>query len=163
MTTRTKQAAKKTPAPKQKAAAKKKPAVKKNNNLQKKWGSDVISHGHMTVPALLLQSQALLKIRPTQMNILLQLLEHWWAADGKVFPSVKAIGERVRLGNKQVQRHVKALEDKGLVVRRPRFRDGSQTSNEYDMSGLVKRLKAIAAEVTKAKKLVAAAKKPNRH
>lgn len=131
----------------------------KANTLEKKWGAEALSHGFMTIPSLLLQAQARLKITPTQMNVLLQLVEHWWEADRKVFPSTKAIGDRIRLGPKQVQRHVRALEIKGLLTRKARFRDGSQTSNEYDLNGLVKKLKLIAADVTKAKKQVATTKK----
>ena len=51
---------------------------------------------------------------------------------------------------KTVQRYLKALEDAGLVRRISRFEaKKGQTSNEYDLSGLVAKLKVIAAEEAK--------------
>ena len=49
--------------------------------------------------------------------------------------------------DKQIQRYFKSLEEKGLVERQKRMsRTRGQMSNSYDMSGLVGRLREIAAE-----------------
>lgn len=95
------------------------------------------------------------------MIVLLQLAEHWWTAEGQVFPSKETIGERIGLSAKQVQRHIKKLEEAGFVQRVARFKQGrGQVSNEYDLSGLVSKLKALAPEVAQGRELKVAATKP---
>lgn len=128
---------------------------------EKKWGVSVMKVGYCILPSILLRAQARLLINAQQMNILLQLIEHWWTADGKVYPSKETIAGRVGLSTKQVQRHVKVLEEKGLVKRIPRvLKMRGKTSNEYDLSGLVARLKSIEADFREAKRLNKAAASP---
>jgi predicted transcriptional regulator len=128
---------------------------------EKKWGKAVMDLGYCIFPAILLQAQGRLGVSAQEMIILLQLAEHWWKADSNVFPSKETIAERVGLSTKQVQRHIKSLEDLKLVKRNARFKPGrGRISNEYDLSGLVAKLKALEPEITKAKKLKAAATKP---
>lgn len=128
---------------------------------EKKWGKAVMDLGYCIFPAILLQAQGRLGVSAQEMITLLQLAEHWWKADSKVFPSKDTIAERVGLSTKQVQRHIKALEDLKLVKRNARYKPGrGRISNEYDLSGLVAKLKSFEPEITKAKKLKAAATKP---
>jgi DNA-binding HxlR family transcriptional regulator len=52
------------------------------------------------------------------------------------------------------------LEKEGLVLRKDRYhKTGGRTSNEYDLSPLVERLKPIAADMEKASQDAKAAKK----
>lgn len=128
---------------------------------EKKWGTAVMKLGYCILPSVLLQAQARLLINAQQMIVLLQLIEHWWTADGKVYPSKDKLAERIGLTPKQIQRHIKVLEDRGLVKRIPRVLKGrGKTSNEYDLSGLVKRLKEIEPDFTEAKRLKHAAAQP---
>lgn len=128
---------------------------------ERKWGKAVMSLGYCIFPSILLQAQGRLGVSAQEMMVLLQLAEHWWKADGKVFPSKDVIADRVSLSTKQVQRHIQRLEELKLVRRKARFKaGGSRTSNEYDLSGLVAKLKQIEPEITKAKSLKAAATKP---
>lgn len=128
---------------------------------EKKWGAAVMQVGYCILPSILLRAQARLLINAQQMNVLLQLTEHWWTADGKIYPSKETIAERVGLSSKQVQRHIKVLEEKGLVKRIPRvLKQRGKTSNEYDLSGLVTKLKSFEADFSAAKKMQAAAAKP---
>lgn len=126
---------------------------------EKKWGKKVMSHGFCIFPSMLLQAQARLKISAQEMMVLLHLTEHWWLSTSKVFPSKQTVGNRIGLSEKQVQRHVVQLEKMKLVKRIPRFLPGrGRTTNEYDLSGLVERLKEIELEVAKAKKIAAGTK-----
>jgi Helix-turn-helix domain len=128
---------------------------------EKKWGKAVMGHGYCIFPSILLQAQARLGVNAQEMVVLLQLTEHWWKADSRVFPSKEVIAQRVGLSTKQVQRHIKRLEELKLVQRKERYKSGgSRTSNEHDLSGLVAKLKAIEPDIAKAKKLKAAATKP---
>lgn len=136
------------------------PAPEKKES-EKKWGKAVMSHGYCIFPSLLLQAQSRLAVSAQEMMVLLQLAEHWWRSDSKVFPSKAVIAERVGLSSKQVQRHIKRLHELKLIEIKKRYTAaGGRTSNEYDLSGLVSKLKAIEVDIAKAKKLKAAAMKP---
>lgn len=76
---------------------------------EKKWGVAVMKLGYCVLPSILLQAQARLLINAQQMMVLLQLVEHWWTADGKVYPSKETLAERIGLSSKQIQRHIKVL------------------------------------------------------
>jgi len=128
---------------------------------ERKWGKAVMALGYCIFPSILLQAQGRLGVSAQEMIVLLQLAEHWWRADGEVFPSKETIGERVGLSAKQVQRHVKALEARGLVKRTPRFVPGrGQLSNIYDLTGLVAKLQNLEPEITQARRIKAGATRP---
>lgn len=115
---------------------------------ERKWGKDVIDQGFCIVPSLILRAQARLKLNPTQLAVLMHLADYWWDVDRKPFPSKKTLGERLSLSPRQVQRHMADLEEMGYVRRIERTAaHKGKISNEYDLSGLVKRLKEIAPEV----------------
>lgn len=130
---------------------------KEKKESEKKWGRAVMSHGYCIFPSILLQAQSRLGVNAQEMIVLLQLAEHWWKADGKVFPKKEIIASRVSLSARQVQRHIQRLEELKLVTRKERYRVGRRTSNEYDLSGLVAKLKSIEPDIAKAKKLKVAA------
>jgi len=132
---------------------------KDKKESEKKWGKAVMSHGYCIFPSILLQAQSRLGVSAQEMVVLLQLAEHWWRADSKVFPKKEVIAQRVGLSSRQVQRHIQRLEELKLVERKERYRGGLRTSNEYDLKGLVEKLKAIEPDIAKAKKLTDAAKK----
>lgn len=91
-----------------------------------------MSHGYCIFPSILLQAQSRLGVNAQEMVVLLQLTEHWWRADSKVFPKKEVIAQRVGLSTRQVQRHIQRLEELKLVERKERYRGGLRTSNEYD-------------------------------
>lgn len=127
----------------------------------KKWGKAVMALGYCIFPSILLQTQGRLGLSAQEMIVLLQLVEHWWKADGQVFPSKETIAERVGLSGKQVQRHIRALEGRGFLRRNARFRSGGgQLSNHYDLGGLVEKLKSLEPGITRARKLATAATRP---
>lgn len=127
---------------------------------EKKWSKAVMKHGYCIFPSILLQAQGRLGVNAQEMIVLLQLAEHWWKASGQVFPSKEVIAQRIGLSTKQVQRHVKRLEELKLVTRSPRYNsNGSQSSNLYDLQGLVDKLKSIEPDIAKVKELKAEATK----
>lgn len=151
-------------ATKQAAAAKDQKVVplfseKDKKESEKKWGKAVMAHGYCIFPSILLQAQSRLGVSAQEMVVLLQLAEHWWKADSKVFPKKETIAQRVGLSTRQLQRHIQRLEELKLVQRKERYRGGLRTSNEYDLKGLVEKLAAIEPDIAKAKTLTDAAKK----
>ncbi len=116
-------------------------------NSDKKWGRAVMKLGFSVVPSLLLRAQQRLGLNPTQLAILMQLADYWWSAERKPYPSKNALSERLGIGPRQIQRYIAELETAGLVKRIERT--GShrgKLSNEYDLSGLVEKLKKLEPE-----------------
>jgi hypothetical protein len=115
---------------------------------ERKWGRDVMEVRNFCLfPSLLLHAQARLKITPTQLALLMHLIDFWWDADRKPWPRKALLAERVGLSSRHVQRQIAELEALGLVKRNERFsRSKGKLSNEYDLSGLVERLKQLAPE-----------------
>jgi hypothetical protein len=111
-----------------------------------KWGTEVMALGFCIVPALLFRAQHRLGLKSTHLAVILQLAEFWWHDDNLPFPKKQTIAERLGLKDKQVQRLIRDLEQRGYVTRRVRKTPHGQASNFYDLSGLVKKLKELAPE-----------------
>lgn len=112
-----------------------------------KWGDEVISFGFCILPSLLFRAQRRLGLSPTHLAILVQLADFWWDAKRKPFPKKVDLAERLNLSERQVQRLIAELEKMGYVrrIERSVARRG-KISNEYDLSGLVARLKVLEPE-----------------
>ena len=111
---------------------------------ERKWGKRVMDIGFCIVPSLMLRAQRRLGLNPTQLAVLMHLADYWWDVDRKPYPSKKALGERLGLGPRQVQRYLAELEEAGLVRRiERRAAHRGKISNEYDLTGLVERLKEL--------------------
>ncbi len=131
------------------------PASNAGKKSERKWGKPVMGLGFCIVPSLLLRAQQRLKINPTQLAILMHLADYWWDVNHKPFPSKKTLGDRLGLGPRQVQRYIADLEEMGLVQRiERRAIHRGKLSNEYDLSGLVKRLKELEPEFSDVEKEV---------
>jgi predicted transcriptional regulator len=124
---------------------------KARRRAEDKWSSPVMKFGYTPLPNLLLRAQGKLKITPVQLNVLVQLAEHWWEADKDPYPAKDRIAQRMGKSPRQVQRYITQLEQKGFVRRIERFGGRkAQTSNAYSLSGLIKKLQAVEPEFTKA-------------
>jgi hypothetical protein len=114
---------------------------------ERKWGKSVMDLGFCIVPSLLLRAQARMGLNPTQLALLMHLADYWWDADRKPYPMVKTLGERLKLGPRQVRRYLAELETAGLIKRvERRAAHRGKMSNVYDLSGLVNRLKELEPE-----------------
>lgn len=126
---------------------------KTEQESQKKWGKKVMSIGFDILPSLLFKAQRRLGLTSSQLVVLLHLANHWWDANNNPWPSVTTIAERMGIQRRQVQKIMKDLETAGLVQRiERRARHRGKLSNEYDLSGLVKKLKEIAPDFIEAEK-----------
>src|SRR3546814_2877293 len=102
------------------------------------WSSDVCSSD--------------LGINPVQFNIIMHLADIWWEKEHRPWPKKQLLAERMDMSERQIQRQIAELESAGLVQLVERTRPGrGKTSNEYDLSGLVKKLKALEPEFTEMK------------
>jgi hypothetical protein len=140
-------------------------ASKSISSTEKIWGKAVYSHGYTGVPAILIQAQRRLGINPTQMNIIIQLLEYWREPARKPFPTKKQLGQRIGVTEKTIQNNVRELEKANLVKREQRkTASGDWNSNIYHLDGLVAKVQALepefAAERKKRKDAKAALETP---
>jgi len=118
--------------------------TKSTRQSEEKWGADVMALGFCVLPSLLFRAQARLGLNPTQLAVLLQLADFWWSPDRKPFPKKADLAARLSLSERQVQRHIADLEAQGFVQRIERtYGRRGKISNEYDLSGLVDKLKAL--------------------
>jgi len=124
---------------------------KNQRRAEDKFGAPVMKLGFTLIPNLLLQAQGRLKISPVQLTVLAQLFQHWWNADDDPFPSKETIARRLGKSERTIQRYLTQLETAKLIKRVPRFKSHKgQTSNDYDLSGLVVKLAELEPEFTKA-------------
>lgn len=113
----------------------------------RKWSKPVMARGFCIVPSLLLRAQQRVGLNATQLCFILHLLEYWWDGSRNPYPSRETLAQRMGLSARQISRCIKELNDAGLVKRVPRHKPGKgQTSNEYDLSGLVQKLKSLEPE-----------------
>jgi hypothetical protein len=120
----------------------------------RKWGRAVMKLGFSIIPSLLLRAQQRLGLNPTQLAILLQIADYWWDHGRKPYPSKQTLSQRLGLGPRQIQRHIAELEAAGLVQRiERRAAHRGKLSNEYDLSGLVEKLKKLEPEFRQVKEM----------
>ena len=115
---------------------------------EKKWGVDVMAVGFCILPSLLFRAQHRLGLKSTHLAVILQLADFWWYDDKLPFPKKQTIAERVGLKEKQVQRLIRDLQQRGYVKRIERKTPHGQTSNSYDLSGLVKKLQGARSGIS---------------
>lgn len=123
------------------------------SSASQKWGAKVIDNGFCVLPSLLLRAQRRLHLNPTQLAVLIQIVDHWWDVGRKPYPSKKELSQRLGIGERQVQRYLTDLEVEGLIKRIPRYADHKgRMSNMYDLQGLVDRLAELEPEFREARK-----------
>ncbi|MCY4460431.1 MAG: helix-turn-helix domain-containing protein [Albidovulum sp.] len=109
---------------------------------------------------MILRAQQRIGLNPTQLAFLLQLCDFWWDDARKPHPGKKLPAARLGLSERQVQRYIAELEQAGLVKRVERYAaNGGKTTNTYDLTGLVERLKKLRPEFRKVEEKVKSERK----
>jgi hypothetical protein len=110
----------------------------------KKWGV-ALRAGFQQVPDVLLKNQARLGLAPLELVVLLNLTLHWWKHDNLPYPTINTIAQRIGVGRRTVERALKQLEQRGLVMRARYERlDDGRVIRRFDLSGLVAKLQTLA-------------------
>jgi len=75
------------------------------------------------------------KLPPSEKLVLLSLADHYNGQTGVCIPGQKSLAEQTSMCVRTIQRHLKSLEDRGLIVRTARFRaEGrGRTSDRYEL------------------------------
>lgn len=120
------------------------PEVEEVRALEEKWGKEILSQGWTVIPNILIERQQSLGLDTTDMAILQVLLKYWWDERKLPFPSKATIADMIGREATTVQRHIRAMEKSGLLVRKARVSDKGQSSNEYNLRPLIKKLHKLS-------------------
>ena len=132
---------KKTPKPKTTTSKKPWPII------TKRFGSKVRDAGVVPVPRVMITGLAELGMRPIHAIILLQLLACWGNNGPHPFPSRRRLCKWIGCDKRTLDRAISELVDLELVKKNKRTRERfRQTSNEYDLAGLIEKLQPIAKQ-----------------
>ena len=119
------------------------------STFKQKWGPETSSVGFTPFPSTLLFAQAELGLTPIEMNIILNLLVHWWEKDKYPYPSQKAIAYRMGVSSRTVQRTLLDLEEKKLIIRQRTSRENKvyRGRNSYNLEPLIETLKILSPRI----------------
>lgn len=119
------------------------------STFKQKWGPETSSVGFTPFPSTLLFAQAELGLTPIEMNIVLNLLVHWWEKDKYPYPSQKAIAYRMGVSSRTVQRTLLDLEEKKLIIRQRTSRENKvyRGRNIYNLEPLIETLKILSPRI----------------
>jgi predicted transcriptional regulator len=113
-----------------------------------KWGREVAERGFTQIPNYLMRINMFVhddhKLSPTEMIVLFHLLASWWKTDEMPFPSLNTLADQIGISQRQVQRSINTLEQKGYLKRIKKKVKGVIASNVYDLLPLVGMLKVVA-------------------
>ncbi|MGF6988761.1 hypothetical protein F0160_36865 [Paraburkholderia sp. JPY303] len=116
--------------------------------IQEKFG-DALLLGFTVVPAILLRDQHALRLNDGEMLVAMHLLLAWWEKDRLPYTRPATIARRMGVTARTVQRHMKGLEEKKLLVRIVDPEDSEKTS--FDLTPLVNRLKELGRKAAEAR------------
>ena len=115
--------------------------------IDKRWSKPLTKAGWTALPNIVLDKQHVLRLRPIDINILMQIAKHWWQAEAAPFPSIETIAAAIGVTPRTVQRQITKMEKAQLIERNRRYyARGGQKSNAYTFKGLIARCVPFAEE-----------------
>jgi len=131
-----------------------KKSVKKEAILVQKWGEPSLGMGWTAIPTTLIFLQNQLGITPLGMNILLNLVAHWWDANEKPYPAQESLATRIGVSKRSIQREMGTLIERGLLSKKQSSTNHPKYHgrNSYDLSPLVKKLEEFSPSLVKTMK-----------
>lgn len=122
-----------------------------NSKTYEKWDFDIGRSGFSVIPNQVFFINQFLpeneRLSSTEVLLLLNLLTWWWEKDSMPFPSKGLLSTRLGISERQIQRAIKTLEGKNMLRSVPRFENGKQRSNQYDLSLFANYIKKQVGEI----------------
>ncbi len=115
------------------------PALAELSRVRDRYG-DAGDAGFQPLPDVLLFHQAELKIGSEDLNVLLNILVHWYVPGQMPFPRPTTIAKRMGVSQRSVQRSIARLRKSGLIKKCTNT-DGRAA---HDVTPLVARLQPFA-------------------
>jgi predicted transcriptional regulator len=122
---------------------------KEFTTFTEKWGARTSELGWTAIPVALISLQSELKINAVEMNVLVNLLMHWWIAEKSPYPSQDSIAHRMGVSKRTVQRAIDNLVKLKLinVSSTSRVNPVFRGRNLYDLSPLVDTLDNMSVQL----------------
>lgn len=111
-----------------------------NYPIQEKFG-DALLLGFTVIPAILLREQHALRLNDGEMLVAMHLMLAWWEKERLPYTKPATIARRMGVTARTVQRHMKGLEEKNVLLRVVDPVDNEKTS--FDLAPLVSRLEDL--------------------
>lgn len=108
-----------------------------------KWGA-AINPGFQILPDALVRGQHLLKLSPTDLNVILNLNQAWWYSDRLPFIRPHTIAKRMNVSERTVQRSLSRMRQRGLLSLVRDTRPDGSVLYKHDLSGLQNKVEQLA-------------------
>jgi len=113
------------------------PRAKSDFSAENRWGA-TFANTFTPVPIHFLKVYHKLGITSTEAMVIIHIVSHKWTKELS-FPATSTLAERMGITPTAVRNNVRNLESRGLLMRVPL----NGKANRYDISPLVKKLKAL--------------------
>lgn len=110
-----------------------------------RFGDEILARGFTVIPNLLLEFYAEAGMTEGELVCTLVIWQFWRDKEWP-YPSIALIAKRMKKTTRQVQRYIDALNEKELLDVELRFtgHHGIQSSNAYDFTRMIARVKVLA-------------------
>jgi DNA-binding IclR family transcriptional regulator len=125
-------------------------AEPKHQPLKEKWG-DALRQGFVVIPWVMLRRQRELDLETLELVVLMHLIASWWDTASAPYPSSQAVAKRMGVSVRTVQRCLKTLQTKGLLIRHQQSvaNDGASIVTRYDLTPLAAKLSDMVKDQIK--------------
>src|SRR5277367_6120460 len=110
---------------------------------RRKWGRSADA-GFQVIPDVLFRCQRLLNLDAIDVVILSNITLHWWYEEDLPYPRPSVIAKRMNVSTRTIERHIEAMERKGIIKRLPSRIKNRRMIRPFDVSGLVEQLNRFA-------------------
>jgi DNA-binding MarR family transcriptional regulator len=118
---------------------------------ERKWTAGVLQGGYSVLPHSLFECAGRLGITASQQTVLFHLLDLSFEEPETREVAKAELADRINMDKRQVQRHLRKLEEKGLITSRfPKLR--GRHAKIYMFEGLIRKLEVLARESRREKR-----------
>lgn len=129
------------------AATPKTTAAPTDQRVAAKWSKPLADSGWTSFPNVIFERQQALQLKPLDINILLHLAGNWWNPGSNPYRTKKSLGLAIGVHPRTIQKRIEEMERWGYLKRIYRKAGvGDNLPNEYDLSGLIEKVKPFAQE-----------------
>ena len=122
-------------------------AVATDKKVAAKWSKPLAESGWTSFPNVIFERQQALQLTPLDLNILLHLAGNWWNPGSNPFRTKKSLALAIGVHPRTIQKRIDEMERWGYIKRIYRKAGvGDNLPNEYDLSGLIEKVRPFAEE-----------------
>lgn len=128
-------------------ASSSKGASSTDQKVAAKWGKTVAESGWTSFPNVIFERQQALQLTALDLNILLHLAGNWWNPGSNPYRTKKSLALAIGVHPRTIQKRIEEMERWGYIKRIYRKASvGDNLPNEFDLSGLIEKVRPFAEE-----------------